>query len=128
MKKQTKVVKNKHSNSYDVVVVGGGTAGVIAAVQSARAGVRTLLIEKTEILGGTITSARVFSPGLFHAWGKQIIRGIGWELVERCVRENGDAELAVDILPHRVGGTDRHDGAAVEADRAVRVDREVAAR
>lgn len=91
MKKQMKVVKNKHSNSYDVVVVGGGTAGVIAAVQSARAGVRTLLIEKTEILGGTITSARVFSPGLFHAWGKQIIRGIGWELVERCVRENGDA-------------------------------------
>lgn len=31
---------------YDVVVVGGGTAGVIAAVQAGREGVKTLLIEK----------------------------------------------------------------------------------
>ena len=48
------------------------------------------MLEKSEILGGTITNARVFSPGLFHAWGKPIIRGIGWELVTKCVRENGD--------------------------------------
>ena len=76
---------------YDVVVVGGGTAGVIAALQSAKAGVKTLLIEKTEMLGGTITNARVFAPGLFHAWGKQIIGGLGWELICKCVEENGDS-------------------------------------
>ncbi len=76
--------------TYDVVVVGGGTAGVIAALQSAKAGAKTLLVEKTETLGGTITNARVFAPGLFHAWGKQIISGFGWELIQKCVAENGD--------------------------------------
>ncbi len=74
---------------YDIIVVGGGTAGVIAALQAARGGMKTLLIEKTEMLGGTITNARVIAPGLFHAWKKQIIKGIGWELVTRCVSESG---------------------------------------
>lgn len=74
---------------YDVVVAGGGTAGVIAAVQSARAGAKTLLVEKTGMLGGTMTMAAVDFPGIFHAWGRQVVAGIGWELVSRCVRECG---------------------------------------
>lgn len=72
---------------YDVIVIGGGTAGVIAAVQAGRAGVRALLVEKTGILGGTMTNGGVNFPGLFHAWGKQVIAGIGWELVTRAVAE-----------------------------------------
>ena len=72
---------------YDVVVVGGGTAGVIAAVQAGREHARTLLIEKSEILGGTIVNGRVAFPGLFHAWKKQIIGGIGWELVCKSMDE-----------------------------------------
>lgn len=74
---------------YDVVVVGGGTAGVIAAIQAGRAGAKTLLIEKTGMLGGTVTTGGVNFPGLFHAWGRQVIAGIGWELVTRCVEESG---------------------------------------
>jgi flavin-dependent dehydrogenase len=74
---------------FDVVVIGGGTAGVIAAIQSARAGARTLLVEKNGILGGTVTVAFVAFPGIFHAWGKQIIAGIGWELVKQSVKETG---------------------------------------
>lgn len=73
-----------------VVVVGGGMAGVIAAVQAGRADVKTLLIEKREILGGTIVNGLVNAPGLFYSWNKQIIRGIGWELVNQCVKEQGD--------------------------------------
>jgi hypothetical protein len=54
--------------TYDVVVMGGGTAGVTASIQSGRAGARTLLVEKNAMLGGTMTSAasttpRIFSPG-----------------------------------------------------------------
>lgn len=74
---------------YDVIVAGGGTAGVVAATQSARAGARTLLVEKTGMLGGTMTMAAVNFPGIFHAWGRQVVAGIGWELVERSVRECG---------------------------------------
>jgi len=74
---------------YDVVVIGGGTAGVVAAVQAGRAGAKTLLVEKNGMLGGTITTGGVNFPGLFHAWGRQVIAGIGWELVTRCVAESG---------------------------------------
>lgn len=74
---------------YDVIVVGGGTAGVIAATQAGREGVKTLLIEKNEILGGSIVNADVTAPGLFHAWTKQIIAGIGWELISKSMDEEG---------------------------------------
>jgi hypothetical protein len=75
---------------YDVVVLGGGTAGVIAAAQAGRIGAKTLIVEKSGVFGGTITNGGVNFPGLFHAWGKQVISGIGWELVSRCVREAGE--------------------------------------
>ena len=44
---------------YDVIVVGGGTAGCAAAYTAGRLGLKTLLIEKNIHLGGTITSALV---------------------------------------------------------------------
>jgi pyruvate/2-oxoglutarate dehydrogenase complex dihydrolipoamide dehydrogenase (E3) component len=63
---------------FDVIVVGGGTAGTIAAIQAGRLGARTLLVEKNGMLGGTTTVGGVNFPGLFHAWGRQIVAGIGW--------------------------------------------------
>lgn len=75
--------------SADVVVVGGGTAGIIAAIQAARAGASTLLVERGSELGGTMTVGGVCFPGLFHAWGRQVIAGIGWELVRLCVEMDG---------------------------------------
>jgi hypothetical protein len=74
---------------YDVIVVGAGSAGVVAATQAGRAGASTLLIEKSGILGGTTTLGGVNFPGLFHAWGQQIIAGIGWELVVNTSKECG---------------------------------------
>ena len=41
--------------NYDVIVIGGGTAGMIAATASARSGARTLLVERDGYLGGTAT-------------------------------------------------------------------------
>lgn len=74
---------------YDVIVIGGGSAGVTAAIQAGRAGAKTLLVEKTGMLGGTTTTGGVNFPGLFHAWGKQVVAGIGWDLVTRAVAEAG---------------------------------------
>ncbi|RAU95731.1 FAD-dependent oxidoreductase [Paenibacillus sp. YN15] len=88
------------AEEYDVVVVGGGTSGSIAAIQAGRCGAKTALIEKNGILGGTMVVAAVNFPGLFHAWGKQIIRGIGWQIIEEVARRNG-AVLPDFSVPYR---------------------------
>jgi hypothetical protein len=61
--------------NFDVLVVGGGTAGTIAAIQAGRAGASVLLVELGAQLGGTMTTGGVAFPGLFDAWGKQVIPG-----------------------------------------------------
>ena len=75
--------------SFDIIVVGGGTAGVVAAIQCGRAGMRTLLVEKNGLPGGTMTAAGIAYPGLFFVWRRQIIAGIGWELVTEAAAESG---------------------------------------
>tara|TARA_B100001996_G_scaffold106413_1_gene80178 strand:- start:13486 stop:15336 length:1851 start_codon:yes stop_codon:yes gene_type:complete len=45
--------------NYDIVVVGGGASGITAAIQSSRLGSKTLLIEKSDWIGGMMTSAGV---------------------------------------------------------------------
>lgn len=47
------------TSSYDIVIVGGGTSGVVSAIQSSRMGSKTLLIEESNWLGGMLTSAGV---------------------------------------------------------------------
>ena len=90
--------KKKNIES-DILVIGGGTAGTIAAIQAGRAGSKTILIESGSQLGGTTTTGGVSFPGIFHAWGKQVIGGIGWELVQECVAMNDD-KLPDFSIPH----------------------------
>lgn len=78
-------------SSCDVLVVGGGTAGVIAAIQSARAGASTTLIEMTGQLGGTITTGGVCAPAHFWTRHRQVIAGIGWELVSKTLELDGSS-------------------------------------
>jgi glycine/D-amino acid oxidase-like deaminating enzyme len=75
----------------DVLVVGGGSAGICAAVQSGRAGAKTVLVEAAHQVGGNTTTGGVNFPGLFHAWGEQVIAGVGWELVTNTVALGGGA-------------------------------------
>ncbi len=79
------------AETFDVAVIGAGCAGLCAAIQSGRAGAKTVLIEKNGICGGTLTMCGINYPGIFNAWGKQVIGGIGWELVRKTLEETGEA-------------------------------------
>lgn len=68
---------------YDVVVIGGGISGCMAAIAAARAGVSVILIEKYGFLGGTLTACGTGPMMTFHAGDKQVVRGICDELIER---------------------------------------------
>ena len=71
----------------DVVVVGGGPAGMCAAIAAAREGVRVILIEQGGFCGGMATKGLV-GPFMtcYDAKGEtMIIRGLFKEIVERMV-------------------------------------------
>jgi hypothetical protein len=61
----------------DVLVVGGGPAGVSAAVGAARAGARTFLIESYGFLGGMWTAGLVLTLAGFNNWLKPYQRCVG---------------------------------------------------
>ncbi len=66
--------------TVDVLVAGGGTAGHIAALQAARAGVTTSAIEAGTMLGGTMTAGGVYMPNHFFRPQGPVVLGIAWEL------------------------------------------------
>lgn len=70
----------------DVVVIGGGPSGVMAAVAAARQGAATLLVEQYGCLGGALTVMGVHPMMTFHnKAGRQLIGGLPQELVDRLV-------------------------------------------
>ncbi|HQC41752.1 MAG TPA: FAD-dependent oxidoreductase, partial [Petrotogaceae bacterium] len=74
---------------YDVIVIGGGVAGVCAAVTASRRGLKTLIVEKHMNMGGVLTSSFVMPMMTFHSQKRQVIKGIAQELVERLMEKNG---------------------------------------
>lgn len=78
---------------YDVAVLGGGPAGIAAAVAAARTGRRTLLIERYGFLGGMGTAAGVTNfCGLHanvHGEMHRVVQGIATDLLDRIDRLGG---------------------------------------
>lgn len=77
---------------YDVVVCGGGPAGLVAAISAARCGKKTALIEKYGFLGGTAIGGIVVPISGFYFKGKRVVGGIAWELVQR-LEQIGAAQI-----------------------------------
>src|SRR5947199_10722518 len=79
--------------AFDVVVLGGGPAGIAAAAAAAQAGQRTLLIERYGFLGGMGTAAGVTNfCGLHanvHGEMRRLVQGIASDLLARIDRLGG---------------------------------------
>ena len=86
-------------DKYDVIVVGGGIAGIAASVSAARCGAKVLLIEKQINLGGLATCGLIswYEP-LCDGMGNQMIYGIAEEFIKLSCK------YGFDNLPEKWGG------------------------
>ena len=73
---------------YDLIVVGGGTSGAIAALSAARSGRKVLLVESGAYIGGLAAIGMTWG-GFFDNDYKQVIGGIPDELVRKCFEIEG---------------------------------------
>lgn len=107
--------------SVDVVVAGGGPAGIAAALGAAKAGARVLLVERYAFLGGMATAALMCAFGTFNNYRKLVIRGVAEELIE-AVRAAGGANtellssqwIWVDVETLKKASVDLLEDAGVE--------------
>ncbi len=77
------------SEMYDVVVCGGGPAGIGAAVAAAEGGAKTALIEKLSFLGGMATAGYVNPMSEFAYNGRKVSGGIPWRFAQEMVEMGG---------------------------------------
>lgn len=88
--------RNIPARSYDVVVCGGGTAGVFAAIAAARNGAKTALVEYKGYVGGIATEGGTGLHSFFNLWKafpgvkkKKVIQGLPEEFINRLTEAGG---------------------------------------
>lgn len=92
------------ATDLDVIVAGGGMAGVVAAIAAARNGARTLLTDRFNFLGGNATAGLLGNFLTFHNMkGEQITAGIAQEVVDRCIALRGAFREHRGHLPNAYG-------------------------
>lgn len=82
--------------NYDVVVIGGGSAGIAAALSSSRNGAKTLLVEREASLGGQAVTAKVASYCGFYTRGQApdlAVGGVAKEVLDRM------KQAGIDVTP-----------------------------
>ena len=81
-------------DEVDVLVAGGGVAGCAAAVAAARAGGRTMLLERNGVLGGVATAGLMANIGnrFLDGDGRVVVDGIAREVVERMAARGAASE------------------------------------
>ena len=93
------------ARTYDVVVVGGGTTGIAAAVASARGGARTLLVDGLGFLGGNSAAIPAWL-GFHDLGGFPVVGGIAREMVQRLQSQGGATPFYPDPICGSVVGID----------------------
>ena len=73
---------------YDVVVIGGGAAGIAAAVSASKNGARTLLVEAGPMIGGEMLSGLPID-GCLNTRGEWVVGGVAREVFEECDKMGG---------------------------------------
>ncbi len=111
----------------DVVVVGGGPAGFAAALASARAGAKTVLIERYGSLGGLFTNGLVLiiigtAEGTRGGKQRLVTRGIAKEFMDRCAAA-GKWVSRTDVHHGPYQPTIDPEGAKVMMDEMVRAEK-----
>ena len=88
--------KNLPVREFDVVVAGGGTAGAVAAIASARTGAKTALLEGKGYVGGTVVEGGTALHSFFNLWKtfpgvekRQVVKGIAQEIIDRLMLVGG---------------------------------------
>ena len=86
----------------DVLVVGAGISGVVAALAAARGGAKTILLENKPFVGGNATTGLCL-----HAFvskkGEQVVYGIAQELVDELIARGGAVGHVPIYRRHTVG-------------------------
>ncbi|HHV63004.1 MAG TPA: FAD-dependent oxidoreductase [Firmicutes bacterium] len=80
----------------DIVVAGGGFAGITAAISAARNGARVILIEKAGFLGGLATGGLVNYVTPYKDWYEQVVGGLAEEIIEK-LKHLGAREGEYDV-------------------------------
>jgi hypothetical protein len=100
---QAKKLAARH---FDVVVAGGGTAGVICAIASARQGAKTILVENKGYVGGTVVEGGTALHSFYNLWKafpgaqkRQLVQGIPAELIDRLTQRGGATGYA-EMVKH----------------------------